>query len=91
MWAAFVDSAKLSGRIEGDACAIAMLVHAADALMLDHEFFRDVIQQRRKLDEQVATFAAGGAKREIVGRNGHRCHLDHAQQWLGGDHSFLSR
>jgi len=68
LWAALVNGAELGGGIECDARTVAVLIHAADASVFDHELFRHVVEQRREFDEEVAAFAAGGAKRKIVGR-----------------------
>jgi hypothetical protein len=48
---AFVDGAEPGERIEGDARAVAALLHAAHAAVLDHELLRHVVPERRELDD----------------------------------------
>jgi hypothetical protein len=50
--------------MKGDAGAIAVLIHAADAVVLDDEFLGDEIACAQ-LDHQMAAAAATGAGREI--------------------------
>jgi hypothetical protein len=65
-----VDRAEHARRIQGDAGAIAALVHAARAVMLDYEFLRHHVTGPQ-FDHQVAAAAAAGAGREIeVGGDG---------------------
>ena len=73
----FVDGAKARRGIEGDACAVAVLVHAADTGALDHEFPGNVIASL-ELDDEMAAQAAAGAGGEVVGEAGHRPRMQKA-------------
>lgn len=62
--ARFVDRAKPRRAVEGDAGTVAVLIHAARAVVRDDEFFRHEITGAQ-LDHQVAATAAAGAGRKI--------------------------
>lgn len=62
--ALLVDGAEQRDRIEGDAGAIAALVHATGALALDDEFLGDVIS-RTQLHHEMATAATAGTRGKI--------------------------
>jgi hypothetical protein len=63
---ALVDRAKPGDGIEGDAHAIAALVHAANPLMLDDILLRHIVDARQKLYHEAATASAAGAGGKIV-------------------------
>jgi hypothetical protein len=60
-----INGAELSDGVEGDASAVAALVHAADAAVLDHKCLRHLVHSGFQLDHQVAAAAAAGARRKI--------------------------
>lgn len=62
--AGFVERAKPRYRIERDAGAVAVLIHAAHAIVFDNKFLGDEIA-RAQLDYQMAAAATTGAGREI--------------------------
>lgn len=59
-----VDRAEQGGGIEGDAGAVAALVHAAGAVMLRDVFLGHVIA-RAQLHHEVAAAAAAGARGKV--------------------------
>ena len=67
---AIVDRAELRGWIERHAGAIAPLVQAAHAIVLDHEFLGHVID-RAKLNDEMAAPATAGACGDFVERKRH--------------------
>lgn len=60
----FVDRAELRRRIEGRACTVAALIHAAQAIVLDDQLLRHDVT-RPQLDNQMAAAAAAGTQGEI--------------------------
>jgi len=83
--AAIVDAAQARDRIEGDAGAVTVLVHAPHARVLDHELLGDIIHQWRQLHEEMTALAAAGTGRKIVGDGKHRWLCNHTQLQAGGD------
>lgn len=86
--AAIVDGAELCDAIEGNARAVPMLVHAADAIVFDHILLWHVIHQGRELDKQMAALAAAGTGRKIFGSDEHQWSAEHAQIRAAGEQSF---
>ena len=60
-----VDRAELRDGVEGDASAVAALVHAADAAVLDHKCLRHLVHSGFQFDHQVAAAAASGARWKV--------------------------
>jgi len=86
--AILVDGATARHRIQGDARAIAGLVHEASAVILRHEFLGDKVHVGFQFDEQVAATGAADAGRYIrvwIRRNGPRG----AGLRLAGEHYWL--
>jgi hypothetical protein len=67
---AVIHGAKQRGRIERHAGAVAPLVQATHAIVLDHEFLGHVIA-RAELNDEMAAPATAGARGNFVERKRH--------------------
>lgn len=78
-----VDRAKPAIPIERHAGTVAMLIHTAHPIVLDHVFLGNAVDAGRELDHQMAANAAAGASRNTVRENEHLQSGDHAQPCIG--------
>ena len=79
-----VDGAGTRCRVQRDACAVALLVHEAHAVVLHHELLRHKVHISLQLHQQVAATGAADAGGDIgmlIGGNG----LTGAGVSAGGD------
>ena len=82
---ALVDRAKEGHGVQGDACAVAVLVHEQRALMLDRELPRDIVDAGRDFHRKVTTAAASETCGKSIEGVWHHGSVDNAQNGSGGD------
>jgi hypothetical protein len=69
--APLINRAELRRTVERHTCAIAPLVHATHATVLDNELLWNVIKDRVEFDDEMAALATAGAGGKIVGKERH--------------------
>jgi hypothetical protein len=74
--------------MKGDARAVAALLHAADAVVLDDEFLGNVVDPGHELDDEVAAAATADTGGKIVEGVEHRDSIEHAQIGVPGEPKF---